>query len=79
MEAEVIAMTASMLGGGPGTAAPAACGAMTSGGTESILLAVKAARDWCAAQRGVLEPEMVVGPSAHAAYWKVGGVHLGGG
>lgn len=31
MEAEVVAMTAAMLNGGPGTAAPEACGAMTSG------------------------------------------------
>lgn len=31
MEAEVVAMTAHMLNGGPGTAAPDACGAMTSG------------------------------------------------
>lgn len=31
MEAEVVAMTASMLHGGPGTAAPDVCGAMTSG------------------------------------------------
>lgn len=41
-----------------------------AGGTESILLAVKAARDCMAAKRGVTRPEMVVGPSAHAAYWK---------
>jgi glutamate/tyrosine decarboxylase-like PLP-dependent enzyme len=31
MEAEVVAMTAAMLNGGPGTTAPEACGAMTSG------------------------------------------------
>jgi glutamate/tyrosine decarboxylase-like PLP-dependent enzyme len=31
MEAEVIAMTAAMLHGGPGTSAPDVCGAMTSG------------------------------------------------
>lgn len=31
MEAEVVAMTAAMLNGGPGTSAPDACGAMTSG------------------------------------------------
>ncbi|WIA20475.1 hypothetical protein OEZ85_004880 [Tetradesmus obliquus] len=70
MEAEVIAMTANMLHGGPGTNAPHVCGAMTSGGTESILLAIKAARDYMAESRGITCPEMVVGPSAHAAYWK---------
>jgi sphinganine-1-phosphate aldolase len=46
---------------------------MTSGGTESILMAVKASRDWCRKHRGAAAPEMVLGPSAHAAYWKVGG------
>ena len=39
MEAEVVRMSANMLSGGPETV-----GTMTSGGTESILLAVKAAR-----------------------------------
>jgi hypothetical protein len=42
----------------------------STGGTESILLAIKAARDFMAASRGITRPEMVVGPSAHAAYWK---------
>src|SRR5262245_26864606 len=41
-EAEVISMTARMLGG---DAAPGACGSVSSGGTESILLAMKAYRD----------------------------------
>lgn len=41
-----------------------------AGGTESILLAIKAARDYMAESRGITCPEMVVGPSAHAAYWK---------
>jgi hypothetical protein len=31
---------------------------------------VKAARDYMVARRGITAPEMVVGPSAHAAYWK---------
>ncbi|GAG05219.1 unnamed protein product, partial [marine sediment metagenome] len=39
-ESEVIAMTASLLG------CSEAVGNMTSGGTESILMVVKAARDW---------------------------------
>ena len=46
------------------------CGAMTSGGSESILTAVKAARDWARRARGVRRPEMVVGVSAHAAFVK---------
>ncbi len=64
-EAEVVGMTAGLLGGGPGTA-----GAMTSGGSESILLAVKTARDWGAAERGVRDPEMVLPVTAHPAFLK---------
>ncbi|HET9730170.1 MAG TPA: aminotransferase class V-fold PLP-dependent enzyme [Acidimicrobiia bacterium] len=47
-----------------------AAGFMTSGGTESILMAVKAARERARAERGVTEPEMVVASSAHAAFHK---------
>jgi sphinganine-1-phosphate aldolase len=44
MEAEVVSMTGAMLGGGPGTGV---CGAMTSGGTESILMAMKVWTSTC--------------------------------
>ncbi|KAG2490349.1 hypothetical protein HYH03_011151 [Edaphochlamys debaryana] len=70
MEAEVVAMTAGLLGGGEKGANPQVCGAMTSGGTESILMAVKASRDYVCAKKGIREPEMIIGVSAHAAYWK---------
>ncbi|EER08874.1 sphingosine phosphate lyase, putative [Perkinsus marinus ATCC 50983] len=43
MEAEVIAMTLNLFNGKPDEGA---CGSVTSGGTESILLAMKAYRDW---------------------------------
>lgn len=69
MEAEVISMVASMLGGGP-SGNSSVCGAMTSGGTESILLAVKASRDYMAFHRGITKPEILMATSAHAAYWK---------
>ncbi|CAL5221739.1 g3989 [Coccomyxa viridis] len=69
MELEVLAMTASMVGGGP-DGDPEVCGAMTSGGTESILTAVKTSRDYMRAKRGIRHPEMVVGQSAHAAFFK---------
>ncbi|MDW8282007.1 MAG: aspartate aminotransferase family protein [Myxococcales bacterium] len=66
MENEVVAMAASLLGGGP-----EACGTMSSGGTESILLAVKTYRDWARAQRpDLVEPEMVLPVSAHPAFDK---------
>src|SRR3954468_9963110 len=47
-----------------------AAGFMTSGGTESILSAVKAARERGRAERNIDEPEMVVAESAHAAFHK---------
>lgn len=66
MEAEVVAMTASLLGGGDGT-----CGNMTTGGTESILMAVKTAREWGRRhRRRVRAPEMVVPVTAHPAFDK---------
>ena len=45
-ENEVIAMTARMLGGDEEVS-----GAMTSGGTESILMAMKAYRQWARANQ----------------------------
>jgi glutamate/tyrosine decarboxylase-like PLP-dependent enzyme len=64
MQADVVAMTSDLLHGGP-----EAAGFMTSGGTESILLAVKAARGR-GRERGVEAPEMVLPTSAHAAFEK---------
>src|SRR2546426_4411056 len=63
-EAEVVAMTADLLGD------PNAFGNMTSGGTESILMAVKTARDWALAEKGITEPEMVIPITAHPAFDK---------
>ena len=53
-----------------------AAGFMTSGGTESILMAVKAARERGRAERGITAPEIVVPSSAHAAFHK--GAHYFG-
>lgn len=64
MQADVVGAIAGLLNGGP-----EAAGFMTSGGTESILLAVKAARTR-GRERGVTEPEMVLPTSAHAAFEK---------
>ncbi len=77
-EAEIVAMTAAMLGGeaagadaaGRGADAAGACGTVSSGGTESILLAVRSYRDHARDQRGIREPNMVVPASAHAAFDK---------
>ena len=43
---------------------------MTSGGSESILTAVKASRDYMAEKRGIKHPEMIIAVSAHAAFFK---------
>jgi glutamate/tyrosine decarboxylase-like PLP-dependent enzyme len=47
-----------------------AAGFMTSGGTESILMAVKASRERARHERNVTAPEIVVANSAHAAFHK---------
>lgn len=65
-ENEVVAMTASLLGGGSEVV-----GSMTSGGTESILLAVKTARDKARKERPqVTSPEMILPVTAHPAFEK---------
>ena len=45
-------------------------GFLTSGGTESILCGVLAARKRGLAERNITEPEMVLSESAHAAFHK---------
>uniref|UniRef100_A0A8C7UPA5 sphinganine-1-phosphate aldolase n=1 Tax=Oncorhynchus mykiss TaxID=8022 RepID=A0A8C7UPA5_ONCMY len=64
MEAEVVRMTCTLFNGGPNT-----CGTVTSGGTESILMACKAYRDM-AYERGVKHPEIIAPVSVHAAFDK---------
>lgn len=65
IQSEVVGWTANLLNG-PDTTA----GFLTSGGTESILCAVKGARERARVERGVTRPEMVVAASAHAAFHK---------
>jgi sphinganine-1-phosphate aldolase len=74
-EAEIVAMTAALLGGDdPGDDDPArrVVGTVTSGGTESILLAMKAYRDRARARarRRVTRPEVVAPATAHVAFDK---------
>lgn len=57
-EAEVVAMTAALLGGKEKSSGGQICGNMTSGGTESILLAMKSSRDYMKAMKGISKPEM---------------------
>jgi sphinganine-1-phosphate aldolase len=63
LEAEVVSRTANLLGGDEGVV-----GNMTSGGTESISMTVKTARDWARTTRpAVTSPEMVLPVTAHPA------------
>jgi len=65
-EAEIVAMTANMLGG----TGQDICGTLSSGGTESIMLAMKTYRDWARENKGITKPEMIVPITAHAAFDK---------
>lgn len=65
MQREILETVAPWLGAPPGAA-----GYLTSGGTESILMAVKSARDQHAAERGIRAPNVVLPASAHAAFGK---------
>ncbi len=73
-EAEIVSMVAGMLGAGPGNTNASRetqiCGTVSSGGTESILLAMKAYRDRAREERGERAPEMVVPSTVHAAFDK---------
>merc|ERR550534_1504571 len=66
LESELIRMVVNMYHGDAN-----ACGVVTSGGTESILLAMKAYRDR-GVDRGITEPNICVPISGHAAFWKAG-------
>ncbi|CRK88647.1 CLUMA_CG002394, isoform A [Clunio marinus] len=65
MEAEVLRMTANLFNGSSST-----CGSITTGGTESILLACKSYRDYGRDVNGIKYPNMVVPTTAHSAFDK---------
>src|SRR5262249_55859367 len=67
-EAEIVAMTANMLGAAQAT--DDVCGCVTSGGTESILLAMKTYRDWARERKGIRRPEIAAPTTAHVAFDK---------
>jgi sphinganine-1-phosphate aldolase len=67
-EGEIVAMTAGMLGADE--TADDVVGTVTSGGTESILMAMRAYRNRARDAHGITAPEMVVADSAHAAFDK---------
>ncbi len=67
-EAETVAMIGAMLGGDHKVV-----GNITTGGTESICLAVKAYRDWAKKKfPNIKHPEMILPESVHPAFNKAG-------
>ena len=78
-EAEIVAMTAHLLNGPvvkQVNAADEVAGAVTSGGSESIMLPMLVYREKAKAERGITAPEMVVPTTAHPAFSK--GAHYFG-
>jgi glutamate/tyrosine decarboxylase-like PLP-dependent enzyme len=67
-EAEIVAMTAHLLGAGA-TPDPIV-GTVTSGGTESILLAMRTYRDRARQERGITRARIIAPTTAHAAFDK---------
>ena len=75
MESEIIAMTAKMLHGDAvkkNNPADEVCGTMTSGGSESILMAMKTYRDRALAEKKITAPEIIMPHTAHPAFDKAG-------
>lgn len=70
MERDVIGIALDLLGGDEKGDA-----VFTSGGTESLVLAVKSARDWARAQGRFKEPFRIIAPeTAHPAFNRAGGM-----
>lgn len=66
LENDIISMAGNLVGGGEDVV-----GNFTTGGTESIMLAVKSARDYFRHTKPELkEPEVVLPHTAHAAFYK---------
>ena len=76
-ESEIIAMTLDMLHGEAARARGLApCGVIGSGGSESIISAIYAHREWGRAEKGIEAPEMILPETAHVAFDK--GAHYFG-
>jgi sphinganine-1-phosphate aldolase len=67
-EAEIVSMTSHMLGADQ--TQDEIVGTVSSGGSESILLAMKTYRDWARETKGITQPEMIAPSTAHAAFDK---------
>lgn len=69
-EAEIISMTARLLNSGAVEAPGEVVGAITSGGSESIMLPMLVYREQGRAERGITAPEIIVPATAHPAFEK---------
>jgi len=67
MEAEIIRIVCNLFNGDENSV-----GVVTSGGTESIILAMLAYREKGLAERGITRPNIVCSETAHAAFDKAG-------
>ena len=65
MEAEIVRMCTTLFGGGED-----ACGTHTSGGTESIILALRAYKVYYGNKKGITKPNIVAPRTAHPAFDK---------
>jgi sphinganine-1-phosphate aldolase len=75
LESEIISMTAKMLNGDAvkdHNPEDTVCGTVTSGGTESIIMAMKVYRDWARLEKSITEPEIIMPHTAHPAFDKAG-------
>eukprot|EP00484_Ammonia_sp_Unknown_P021730 CAMPEP_0197027352 /NCGR_PEP_ID=MMETSP1384-20130603/7273_1 /TAXON_ID=29189 /ORGANISM="Ammonia sp." /LENGTH=531 /DNA_ID=CAMNT_0042456183 /DNA_START=48 /DNA_END=1643 /DNA_ORIENTATION=- len=66
LESEIIAMTISYFNGNPYKQRAV----LTTGGTESICMAVRAYKNWALKTKSVYHPELIVAQSAHSAFMK---------
>ncbi len=64
-EREIVSMSSSLMHGEDGVR-----GAVSSGGTESILLAMKTYRDYFRRKTGIMEPEIILPSTAHPSFLK---------
>jgi glutamate/tyrosine decarboxylase-like PLP-dependent enzyme len=70
MQHDIVCNTATLLGADEPASGGGVEGYLTSGGTESLLQAVKTARDVARKERGIQRPQVVAAESAHAAFTK---------
>jgi sphinganine-1-phosphate aldolase len=75
-ESEILAMALDMMHADAAKPDATPCGALTAGGTESIITAILAYREKGREERGVAQPEIILPRTAHPAFRK--GAHLFG-